>query len=71
MPCLSTRKSLILLLWLGDVCLYMGRTNVSVAIGAMFSSDAAEGRMLAAFYCGYFAFQTPAGWLASRFGGSR
>mmetsp|Transcript_27000 Transcript_27000/g.88269 ORF Transcript_27000/g.88269 Transcript_27000/m.88269 type:complete len:485 (+) Transcript_27000:58-1512(+) len=71
MPRLSTRKSLILLLWLGDVCLYMARTNVSVAIGAMFSSDAAEGRMLAAFYCGYFAFQTPAGWLASRFGGSR
>ena len=70
MALLSTRQTLILLLWLCDICLYMARTNVSVAVASMFPSDSSEGNLLSAFYWGYMLFQIPAGWLASRFGGS-
>jgi len=70
MALLNTRQTLILLLWLCDICLYMARTNVSVAVASMFPSDSSEGSLLSAFYWGYMLFQIPAGWLASRFGGS-
>eukprot|EP00908_Phaeocystis_cordata_P001761 Transcript_11895.p1 GENE.Transcript_11895~~Transcript_11895.p1 ORF type:complete len:385 (+),score=135.67 Transcript_11895:118-1272(+) len=65
------RRVLILLLWCGDVCLYMARTNVSVAISQMFGKTTQEGELLSAFYWGYFLFQLPAGWLAPRVGAHR
>ena len=65
------RRQLILLLWMCDICLYMARTNVSVAIGKMFTNDSLEGELLSAFYWGYAIFQVPAGWLAARVGAKR
>jgi MFS family permease len=65
---LSTRGSILVLLWLCNVSLYLSRTNISVAIIYMYpSNENLEGELLAAFYVGY-CFQTLGGWLATRFG---
>lgn len=64
----STRGSIVLLLWLGNVSLFLSRTNISVAIIYMFpTNERLEGYLLAAFYVGY-CFQTLGGWVAARFG---
>jgi MFS family permease len=70
--CLSARRTLLLLLWLCNVCLYIARTNISVAVVYMFpSDDKIEGRLLSSFYIGYTVSQIPGGWLAARFGAKR
>lgn len=72
----SERKRLLLLLFLCNMCLYINRANMSVAIVYMYSDDDGDkssksGLILSSFYWGYLVSQTPAGWLASRVGGKR
>ena len=66
---LYLRTILLLLLWLCNICLYLARTNITVAVIYMFpNSESIEGTLLAAFYYGYTISQVPGGWLASRYG---
>ena len=66
------RTTLLLVLWFCNVCLYLSRTNITVAIIYMFPTDESiEGSLLAAFYWGYMLSQVPGGYLAARFGAKR
>ena len=60
------RKRIILaiLLWACNICLYLARTCMSVAVLSMYGEI--EGRLLSAFYWGYAVSQTPLGILAQR-----
>ena len=70
--CISTRRTLLLLLWACNICLYIARTNISVAVVFMFpSDDEIEGRLLSSFYIGYTLSQIPGGWLANKYGAKR
>jgi ACS family sodium-dependent inorganic phosphate cotransporter len=62
------RKRIILaiLLWACNICLYLARTCMSVAVLSMYGDDKIEGRLLSAFYWGYAVSQTPLGMLAQR-----
>jgi MFS family permease len=63
------RTILLVLLWMCNICLYLARTNITVAVIFMFpSSESIEGTLLAAFYWGYTVSQIPGGWFASKFG---
>ena len=49
-PC---RVSLAVLLWLCNICLFLARACMSVAVLAMYGSDEIDGALLSAFYWGY------------------
>ena len=66
------RNILLILLWLCNTCLYLARTNITVAIIYMFpKSETIEGNVLSAFYIGYTVSQIPGGWLAAKYGAKR
>lgn len=66
------RTVLLIVLWFCNVCLYLSRTNITVAVIYMFPTDEnIEGSLLAAFYWGYLISQVPGGWLASRYGSKK
>ena len=53
-----------------NLCLYVSRSNISVAIVYMYPNDKpTQASLLGAFYWGYTFSQIPGGWLAARFGG--
>ena len=63
------RTSLLIILWACNACLYLARTNITVAVIWMFpANESVEGTLLAAFYWGYLLSQVPGGYLATRFG---
>ena len=66
---MQTRSVLLCMLFLCNLCLYLARSNISVAIVFMFEdSSALEGNLLSAFYWGYMIFQIPGGIIATRIG---
>src|SRR5947208_16094377 len=69
------RWALVFLLFLLSAVAYLDRVNLSVA-GAKLTEEFAIsnvklGLVFSAFLFGYALFQTPAGWLADRFGARR
>ena len=71
-PKILLRTVLLLLLFTCNACLYLARTNITVAVIYMFpQSENIEGDLLSAFYWGYKVSQIPGGYLASSFGAKR
>ena len=71
-PKILLRTVLLLLLFTCNACLYLARTNITVAVIYMFpQSENIEGDLLSAFYWGYMVSQIPGGYLASSFGAKR
>jgi len=63
------RTTLIVILWACNMCLYLARTNITVAVIYMFPHNTnTEGTLLAAFYYGYTLSQVPGGYIATRCG---
>ena len=60
------RFTLALLLWMCNVCLYLARTCMSVAVLEMYGDDEIEGNLLSAFYWGYAVSQPFLGVIAQR-----
>ena len=68
----SARGCLLVTLFFCNCCLYIARTNITVAIIYMFpADDNIEGSLLSAFYVGYTLSQIPGGYIAARWGAKR
>ena len=64
----SYRGVIVYLCLLCNLCLYLCRTCISVAIVYMYKDQQIQGILLSAFYVGYTISQIPGGWLASKYG---
>ena len=64
----SYRGVIVYLCLLCNLCLYLCRTCISVAIVYMYKDQQIKGILLSAFYVGYTISQIPGGWLASKYG---
>src|SRR5258705_11283406 len=74
-PTTHIRWLLILWLFVLSAVAYLDRVNLSIASAKLIEefgiSNVRLGFVFSAFLCGYALFQTPAGWLADRFGPRR
>ena len=64
----SYRGLIVYLCLLCNMCLYLCRTCITVAIVYMYKDPSIQGILLSAFYVGYMISQIPGGWLASKYG---